>query len=367
MLTLWYMFPSPMQTLDILHPSTSLEWEEWPSLPVEMRDACSVYLNGTLYVGGGNTDEGYRAEASLYSFKPGVDSTWTVTDTPTYYYTLVVHDSELLLVGGREYLTEEKTNKVFTMRDGQFVEALPPMKERRESSSAVSSGSGLVVAGGWNTLGSLSSVEVFKDGQWTTAPSLPSARYDMKSALHGDQWYLITSLGKVFRTSLQSLISGSDQSPWETLLDVPNGYSAAAFFGGRLLSIGGEDYPNFTTTISAFSSSTQTWVHVADLPLPLTYPSAVVLPTGELMVIGGRYKRENHGNKVFRAFIKGMINYDILSNYITIIFFAQYHWLTVMYNSAYPSCINCTSMESISWTFSLKIGIDSTLPREYSF
>ncbi len=128
------VFPSPMQTLDILHPSTSLEWEEWPSLPVKMSDARSVYLNGTLYVGGGFTDEpGYRADASLYSFKPGVDSTWTVTDTPTYYYTLVVHDSELLLVGGREYPTQEITNKVFTMRDGQFVEALPPMKERRES------------------------------------------------------------------------------------------------------------------------------------------------------------------------------------------------------------------------------------------
>ena len=313
MLTLWYMFPSPIQTLDILHPSTSLEWEEWPSLPVEMSDACSVYLNGTLYVGGGFTDEpGWEDDAALYSFKPGVDTTWTVTDTPTYYYTLVVHDSELLLVGGYEYHTKMITNKVFTMRDGQFVEALPPMKETRRSPSAVSSGSAIVVAGGWNTSGDLSSVEVFKDGQWTTAPSLPNANAgeDIKSVLHGDQWYLITSVGKVFRTSLQSLISGSDQSPWETLPDAPNSSSAAAFFGGRLLSIGGGDYGNPTTAISAFSSSTQSWEHVADMPLPLKYSSAVVLPTGELMVIGGGDKRDNHSNKVFRAFLKGIINYD---------------------------------------------------------
>ncbi len=304
------MFPSPKQTPDILHPSTFLEWEEWPSLPVKMSRACSVYLNGTLYVGGETIDEpGYRAEASLYSFKPGVDSTWTVTDTPTFFYTLVTHDSELLLVGGREYLTEEITNKVFTMRDGQFVEVLPPMKEKRHSLSAVSSGSALIVAGGWNSR-DLSSVEVFKDGQWTTAPSLPSAGYDMPSVLHGDQWYLITSLGKVFRTSLQSLISGSDQSPWETLPDASNGYSAAAFFGGRLLSIGGGDYGDPTTAIYAFSSSTQSWEYVADLPLPLKYSSAVVLPTGELMVIGGRDESSHHSNKVFRAFLKGIINYD---------------------------------------------------------
>ncbi len=125
-------------------------------------------------------------------------------------------------------------------------------------------------------------------------------------ALHGDQWYLITYGGKVFCTSLQSLISGSDQSPWETLPDAPNNWSAAAFFGGHLLSIGG-DLRNPTTAICAFSS-TQSWKHVADVPLPLLYSSAVVLPTGELMVIGGTDKHAKCSNKVFRAFLKGIIH-----------------------------------------------------------
>ncbi len=251
-----------------------------------MTNPSSVYLNGTLYVGRGILS-GLRDGAALYSFKPGVDSTWTVTDTPTYQYTLVVHDSELLLVGGCEYPTEEITNKVFTMRDGQFVETLPPMKERQRSPSAVSSGSALIVAGGKNTSGrELSSVEVFKDGQWTTAPSLPSAGYDMMSALHGDQWYLITFQGKVFSTSLQSLISGADKSPWETLPDAPNHYSAAAFFGSHLLSIGG-GFPNPTPTIHAFSTFTQSWECVADLPLSLSWSTAVVLSSKQLIVING--------------------------------------------------------------------------------
>ncbi|XP_064401960.1 uncharacterized protein LOC135347815 isoform X2 [Halichondria panicea] len=268
---------------DILHPLTSLEWEEWPSLPVLVTNASSVYLNGTLYVGGRS-----NAGFDLYSFKPGVDSTWTVTDTPTNRYTLVAHDSELLLVGGKEYPTHEITNKVFTMRDGQFVETLPPMKERRRSPSAVSSGSALVVAGGWNTSGDLSSVEVFKDVQWTTAPSLPSAGYNTKSALHGDQWYLITGQGKVFCASLQSLISGDDKSPWETLPDAPNRFSAADFFGGHLLSIGGGFPATNTTTIHAFSTFTQSWEHVADLALlSLLRPTAVVLSSKQLIVIDG--------------------------------------------------------------------------------
>ena len=283
-----------MQTLDILHPSTSLEWEEWPPLPVEMGDTRSVYLNGTVYVGGGFTSDTI-AEATLYSFKPGVDSTWTVIDTPTYWYTLVAHGSELLLVGGREYPTEEVSNKVFTMRDGQFVETLPPMKERRRSPSAVSSGSALVVAGGRNISGALSSVEVFKDGQWTTAPSLPSAGYDIKSSLHGDQWCLITENREVFCTSLQLLLSGADQLSWETLPDSPNHCSAAAHFGGYLLSIG--EGENETTTIYALSSITQSWEHVADLYAPLSWPAAVALSSDELIVI--------NLNEVFHGKLKG--------------------------------------------------------------
>ena len=275
------MFSSPVQTLDIL------EWEKWPSLPVKMSGARSVYLNGTLYVGGGFTDEpGWEDDAALYSFKPGVDSTWTVTYAPTSYYTLVAHDSELLLVGGIEYSTGEVTNKVFTMRDGHFVETLPPMKERRCSPSAVSSWSALVVAGGCDASGDLSSVEVFKDGQWMTAPSLPDEGSGMQSALHGDQWYLITYQGEIFRVSLLSLISGSDQLPWETLPDAPNSYSAAAFFGGRLLSIGGQNYGGPTTTIYAFSTFTQSWEHVADLP-GLGLPIAVVLSSEQLIVSSG--------------------------------------------------------------------------------
>ncbi len=186
---------------------------------------------------------------------------------------------------GCEYHTKEITNEVFTMRNGKFLETLPPMIESRESPSAVSSGSALVVAGGEDTSGELSSVEVYKDGQWTTGPFLPSAGCDIKSALHGDQWYLITSLGKVFRTSLQSLISGADPSPWETLPDAPNSCSDAEFFGGRLLTISGGDDLNQTTSIHAFSTHSHSWEYVDELLVPLSLPTAVVLSVHKLIVI----------------------------------------------------------------------------------
>ena len=270
-----------------------------------MINALSVILNGTLYVGGGTTKKcSWKADAKLYSIKPGVDSTWTVTDTPTFSYALVVHDSNLLLVGGVEYHSVEVTNKIFAMKSEAFIEVLPRMNEKRESPSAVSSGSALVVAGGYSTR-DLSSVEVLKDGQWTTAPSLPSAGSNMKPVFHGDQWYLIQSNKNVLHASVQSLVSGTNLLPWETLPDAPSNFSATAFFGGCLLSIGGGDYHNLTTNIYAFSSSIQSWEHVADLPVPLRESSAVMLPTGEIMVIGGR--RALYSTAVLKTILKGTL------------------------------------------------------------
>ena len=259
-----------------------------------------MWLDGTLHVGGGFTS-GDGADARLYSLRPGVDSTWRVTDTPTYSYALAIHNSELLLVGGKVYSTYEITNKVFTMKDGKFCESHPPMKVARYSPSVVSNGSALMVAGGRVTTG-VYSVEVLKDGQWTTCPSIPISDGFMKSALHGDLWYIILMSNKAFRVSLQSLISGTDSSPWETLPNVPKRYSAAAFFGGQLLSIGGENRGRPTTDIYALSSSTQSWEHVADLPIKMKQSSAVVLPTGELLVFGGG---DTYSENIFGSFLKG--------------------------------------------------------------
>ena len=297
-----YLIP---QTPDILHPLATLEWEERPSLPVEMYDAQAVFLDGTLHVGGGITEGSLRDDARLYSCKPGGDGSWTATDTPTYFYALTIYDSHLLLVGGIEYPSQQITNKIYTMIDGEFKELLQPMKDKWYSTSAVSSVSVLAVAGGHDGSRPLSSVEVYSDRQWKSAQSLPDACFDTKSVFHGDKWILIGGTGqgtKVYCVSLQSLVSGTEQSPWETLPDVPFSYSAAAVLGDRILSIGGDDI-NPTSSIYAYSPDTQSWIHVGDLPKPFRSTCAMVVPSGELIVLGGD-EEGSPGKQVYRAFIK---------------------------------------------------------------
>ena len=305
-------------------------------------------MNGTVYVGGGYTIVYSRSRdaARLYSFRPGEDRTWKVMDTPTYYYALAELNTQLLLVGGYEYPSHETTNKIFTLRDGQFVETLPPMREKRSSPSAVSNGSVLAVAGGRGTTTSLDSVEVLIDGVWVMAPSLPRAGYGMKSALCGDQWYLMHESGRVFHTSLPSLLSSEGQSPWEIHPNSPKMHSAAAFFGGHLLSIGGEESlidkealigPPLTPTrdIHVFSSISQSWEHVVDLPVPLSHSSAIVLSTGELVVVGGSYYSLIYDRQVFCATIKGLCK-----KYICIL-------ALILCNVVPGTCVNCALLHSL--------------------
>ena len=276
-----------------------------------MHSANVVCMNGTVIVGGGSITRALitvpqRDEARLYSFRPGVDSAWTVINTPTYYYGLVEHNSQLLLVGGYEYPSKQLTNKVFTctLRNGEFVETVPPLKKKRHWPSVFSYKSVLVVAGGVdNSEAELTSVEVFKDGQWMTAPSLPTEGY-MRSADYEDMWYLINQLGDVFCTSIHSILSQERQSPWQTLPSAPYNSSTVAIFDGHLLSIGGG--LTRTSAINAFSHTSQSWEHVADLPVPLSLFAAVVSPTGELIVVGGIDERRRTSERVFRAVFKGL-------------------------------------------------------------
>ena len=117
----------------------------------------------------------------------------------------------------------------------------------------------------------------------------------------------MNSYGYVFCTSIHSLLSKEHQSQWKTLPSAPYDYSAVAFFGGRLLSIGGG--VTRTSAIHAFSTSSQSWEHVADLPVPLKESGAVVSPTEELIVVGGRDEEGRISDRVFRAVFKGLNYY----------------------------------------------------------
>ena len=109
--------PSLYQQVDILHPLASLEWRQCRRLPVDVGDARAVWLKDKVYVGGGATSGSLRDHARLYVYTPATD-TWSKLDTPVYFFALTTYHSQLVLVGGKEYvggnIEGKPTSKLWT-------------------------------------------------------------------------------------------------------------------------------------------------------------------------------------------------------------------------------------------------------------
>ena len=186
----------PAWQVDILHPCAELKWRKCSSLPVHMRDAQAVWLGDKLYVGGGRSSGSRRDKAKLYIHTPTTD-TWSHIDTPVYYFALVTYHSQLVLVGGTEFVGEYEdgtvTNKLWTLTEhDQWRETLPVMTIKRYRASAVEFADNIIVGGGWGD----KSVEVYNGHHWAEAQCLPNPCYDMKSTILNGHWYLMGGVGQ---------------------------------------------------------------------------------------------------------------------------------------------------------------------------
>ena len=262
-----------------------------------MCDSQAVWLGDKLYVGGGSTTGSRRDGARLYIYTPTTD-TWSHINTPVYYFALITYHSQLVLVGGREFVGDGRgglvTNKLWTLTEhDQWRETLPPMTTKRYSASAVEFADNILIAGGEDDEeGSIDIVEVYNGHQWAEAQCLPEPCSDMTSTVLNGHWYLMGGCEQekvIYYASLDSLVVSCRSKPllsvWNELPDVPHDCSSIAVFGNRLIAVGGGNPPN--SSIHAYSPNTQSWVHVGDMPVGAYSTCTAVLPTGDLMVIRG--------------------------------------------------------------------------------
>ena len=291
---------SPCMQVDILHTYTSLEWRDCRRLPVGMHSAQAVWLGDKLYVGGGISISS-RDDTRLCIYTPTTD-TWRTVNIPVYHFALITYHSQLVLVGGREHVGVGRkgpaTNKLWTLTEhDQWRETLPPMTTKCYSASAVEFADNIIVAGGKDDKGrNIDIVEVYNGHHWAKAQCLPKPCNDMKSTVLNGHWYLMGGWGQgkeVYYASLDSLVASCQPSEkplpsvWKRLPDVPHVRSSTAVFGNRLIAVGGGYISSLSSSIHTYSPKAQSWVHVGDMPVGLHSTCTAVLPTGELMVIGG--------------------------------------------------------------------------------
>ena len=238
----------------------------------------------------------------IYDF---TKDSWDILDTPTENYALTTYHSQLVLVGGADPGTRKATNQLWMLDEQRcWTQPLPPMEMKRYQACAVSLDNCLVVAGGCGD-SPLDVVEVYDGRSWRRVQSLPRAGLWMTSALFEGNWYLGSGMGQcheVYHTSMESLTATSKEagktSVWKKLLCKPLKRSTLAVLRNQLIAVGG-GY-DYNTAIHTYSSSNDAWVHVGDLPVACCSPCTAVLPTGELLVVGGDTQ-----SRSFKASIRG--------------------------------------------------------------
>ena len=270
---------------------------------VGMLDAQAVVLGNKVYMGRGGT---LASECCLH-MSDLVLHTWKTIKSPTCRSALTTYKERLMLVGGCEHFTDTPTNQLWVMEGkGTWNQPLPPMPTPRLGASASTVQDSLIVAGGVGSQGELLDVvEVYNGRQWAVAQSLPRVCSEMKSAIHNGTWYLVGGSGQgkeIFCASLESLVASapSDMTDrvWKTLPEVHHERSSTAVWGGRLMAVGG--YP-FSSDILSYSPHTQSWVKVGDLPIGLHSSCTTVLPTGELLMVGGY----GTSYRIFKGLLRG--------------------------------------------------------------
>ena len=292
-----------------LSPHTRLQWRRGTNAPERFSQAQTVVMGESVYVGGGRTE--YKI--FQYSWRRGA---WSILpECSVRGFGLTQFMGRLTTVGGLD-LAGSVTARVyeFISESQRWQESLPPMPTARWDVTVVARPSSspkppaIAVCGGvYGGVVTFNTVEVFchSTSQWHAAEPLPTPLYGLTSASVGDITYLLGGWNRMhgtkhcFQVSHDSLINeaaspGASPSQhgslWTTVRDTPLTGSCAGSMLSSMVAIGGWDSSTNSPSASVhLLTSSGSWERVrgGDLPKPRNSATAVYLPSGELMVVGG--------------------------------------------------------------------------------
>ena len=216
------------------------------------------------------------------------------------FFSMAVANHKLTTIGGRRGFTP--TNTLFCLigsaADMKWEEFLPRMPTERVRPAAVTTSTHLVVVGGKKALlgTPLSTVEVLNLNtlQWASADSSPGLLGHPTMTLCGEHVYM-SGDNTIFSCSVRELIK-SESPVWNRLPSTLTSHTTLATLRGHILTIGGiNDNENRDTpagAICCYDDSTNSWSVIGEMPTPRYCTLVAVLPSNELVVVGGYEKKQ---------------------------------------------------------------------------
>ena len=286
----------------------TLNWRDGGKATFGMYRGAAVVDGGVAYF------MNWNGQACTCSYN-STNKKWS--ELPNYTYrrgSLAVVNGQLTAIGGCDD-TYTCTNKLLTLRESwlrrSWSDIFPPMPTKRCSTTAVTSKEHLIVAGGAtgpDRADHVNTVEVMdtKTLVWSTVASLPHPYKRASATICGDHLYMLGGVDdkdktkSVLTCSLTELLqSSSSSSVWHRVADVPAYRSTCAAVNGQLLAVGGcdEDY-KATAAIHKYNPRTYSWDYISNVPTAKYACLIAVLPTNEMMAVGGGISFATNTDKV---------------------------------------------------------------------
>ena len=250
---------------------------------------------------------GYTAYFSryynVYSYTISQDK-WTKLEQCGYeFFSMAVVNNQLTTIGGQRDEGYIITNTLLCFKSSssgtKWEQVLPPMPTARRNTAAVTTPTHLIVAGGSEDYFESPIVEALNTHtlQWSSVSSTPKGLEYPNMTLSNGQLYLSEG-STIFSCSVNELLkscnpasanSSDSDSVWSKLAYIPVDYCSITTLSGQVLAIGGSngDSRTSTGTIHQYNRRTNSWSVTGEMPTPRSHPLVAVLPTQELIVVGG--------------------------------------------------------------------------------
>ena len=244
------------------------------------------------------------AGTDVHAYHVDEDKWTSLPHCTRQYFGLAVINSLLTAVGGEKISSGGPTNTLTSLREGKWVELLPPMSTNRVWPAVVTTDNNnyVIVAGGETQFAGgtkLATVEVLNCSslQWTSVCDMPEPLYFIAATICNDRIYCFDLANVAYTCTVDSLLSSSQSltadthtdsqttSPqiWRALPDVPAGWSTPASLCGQLVAVGGEG----VSTIHQYNMTSGSWEAIGSMPTARYDSLVVVLPGDKMLVVGG--------------------------------------------------------------------------------
>ena len=234
---------------------------------------------------------------SVYSYESNTEQWKELPSCPYRDCALVIIDGTLTTVGGRDY---RSTNKLFTLRQRQWVEECPAMNTACRDPAVVSTSGGdyITVIGGRGDDGWTDTVELFqvKTRRWYKLTNIPQPLTDPSATICGNQLHVIGYDYDGYTCSIKNLPSNDEPITsrsiphlisWTPLPHLPVTQSTAATLYEQLVIIGGMQGRSSVNSIHQLVDGK--WVVIGSMSSD-RLKCLVVSPSPDRMMIVGGYR-----------------------------------------------------------------------------